>query len=144
MNDPDSPEEHHPRRRRIRSGGNYDVGYGRPPKQYRFRPGESGNRKGRPKGAKGNASLLREILDRKVKVNSARGLRRISIREAMLTRLTDTALKGCIKATAFLLAQYDHSEPVTQSDNEGTTPEEQEIIDTYLERVIKQRGGAKS
>ena len=27
----------------------YEVGYGRPPKEYQFKPGTSGNYKGRPK-----------------------------------------------------------------------------------------------
>jgi hypothetical protein len=46
----------------------YQVGYGKPPQEHRFRPGQCGNRKGRPKGSKNNATLLREILDRKIPV----------------------------------------------------------------------------
>ena len=34
------------------SGGDYEVGYGRPPKATRFRKGRSGNPRGRPKGAR--------------------------------------------------------------------------------------------
>ena len=30
----------------------YEVGYGKPPKSKRFKPGASGNPKGRPKGKK--------------------------------------------------------------------------------------------
>ena len=31
---------------------NFEVGYGKPPAKTRFRPGQSGNPKGRPKGSK--------------------------------------------------------------------------------------------
>src|SRR4051812_111432 len=40
----------------------YAVGYGRPPVQTRFRPGQSGNRRGRPKGARNLASELQAVL----------------------------------------------------------------------------------
>ena len=30
--------------------GDYEIGYGRPPKQYQFKPGQSGNPRGRPRG----------------------------------------------------------------------------------------------
>ena len=36
----------------------YEVGYGKPPKETRFRKGQSGNPKGRPKGAKNKAPAL--------------------------------------------------------------------------------------
>ena len=55
---------------RASSGARYRVGYGKPPKQHQFQPGQSGNRKGRPKGAKNKATLLREILDRKIEVRN--------------------------------------------------------------------------
>ena len=32
--------------------GNHEVGYGKPPKHTRFKPGQSGNSKGRPKGVR--------------------------------------------------------------------------------------------
>lgn len=38
-----------------------EVGPGRPPKEYQFKPGQSGNPSGRPKNS--IATLLRDILD---------------------------------------------------------------------------------
>jgi hypothetical protein len=87
---------------RSSSSASYRVGYGRPPKDHRFQPGQSGNRKGRPKGAKNTVTLLREILDRKIEVRTGSTVRKISVREAILTRFAESALKGDTKSAAFL------------------------------------------
>lgn len=38
----------------------YEVGYGKPPEDTRFRKGQSGNPRGRPKGAKNKLPALNE------------------------------------------------------------------------------------
>jgi|SRR3954453_5919008 hypothetical protein len=115
----------------ARDGDDYETGYGKPPKQHQFQPGQSGNRKGRPKGAKNTATLLRDILDRKIDVRTGSTLRKISVREAMLTRFAESALKGDTKAATFLLQRYDTQES-GNDENDVTTAEEQEIITAYL------------
>ena len=40
----------------------YEVGYGKPPRKSQFKPGQSGNPKGRPKGRKGFSTILVEEL----------------------------------------------------------------------------------
>ena len=122
------------------SGARYQVGYGSPPKKHRFKPGQSGNRKGRPKGTKNTATLLREILDRKIEVRSGSTVRKISVREAILTRFAEFALKGDTKSAGFLLQRYDMLETAQEQANSVTTPDEQEIIDAYLEAYLKRRG----
>lgn len=135
-----------PRRRsggRSSSGASYKVGYGKPPKEHRFQPGQSGNRKGRPRGAKNTATLLRDILDRKIEVRIGTTLRKISVREAILTRFAESALKGDTKSAAFLFQRYDMPETGQEHANDGTTPEEQEIINAYLDAHLKTRGDSK-
>ena len=44
-----------------KAAGAGEVGYGKPPKAHQFKPGQSGNPKGRPRGAKSEATILREI-----------------------------------------------------------------------------------
>ena len=83
------------------------VGYGRPPRQYQFAPGESGNPKGRPKGSKNESTILREILQHKIGVRGANGrVRKISVMEGIHRKVADDALKGDIKAAAFLFNRY--------------------------------------
>ena len=124
---------------RASSGTSYEVGYGKPPPQHRFQPGQSGNPKGRLKGAKNTATLLREILDRKIEVRTAGKPRKITVREGMLTRFAERGLKGDVKAAAFLLQRYDAPEG-TQEQADATTMEEQEILVAYAKDFLDKRG----
>ncbi len=40
-----------------------EVGPGKPPVEHQFKPGESGNPNGRPKGSKNLSSIIRELED---------------------------------------------------------------------------------
>ena len=56
-----------------------------------------------------------------------------------MTRFAELALKGDTKSAGFLLQRYDMLETAQQA-NSVTTPEEQAIIDTYMEAYLKRRG----
>ena len=45
-----------------------DIGYCKPPKHSQFKPGRSGNPRGRPKGAKNETTILREILNKRIAI----------------------------------------------------------------------------
>ena len=124
------------------SGSNYEIGYGKPPKQYQFRPGRSGNPQGRPKGAKSTATVVREILDQKIEVPSGTGVRKISMREAILTRFAEFALDGDTRSATFLLQRYDMPETAEEQANDGAM-EDQEIIEAYLKARSKDQGEKK-
>ncbi|MDF0596868.1 DUF5681 domain-containing protein [Psychromarinibacter halotolerans] len=81
----------------------YDVGYGKPPKDTRFKPGQSGNPRGRPKGAKNkHASLSEErlqniILEEAYRTITVRdGDRSVSVpmAQAVIRSLAVNAAKG--------------------------------------------------
>jgi hypothetical protein len=72
----------------------YEVGYGRPPREHQFKKGKSGNPKGRPKGTKGFATLVRENLAKTVQVKLDGKTQTVSIGEAILMRTRDAVSGG--------------------------------------------------
>jgi hypothetical protein len=84
-----------------RSVPDYDeeVGYGKPPKSTRFKKGQSGNPKGRPKEARNLATIVAEVCRERVRVKSENGKYYYMTKmEAIMKQLTNQAAKGDIKA----------------------------------------------
>jgi hypothetical protein len=81
-----------------KSIGHYEVGYGKPPRATQFKKGQSGNPRGRPKGAKGFDAQLKEAFGQKVEVQLKGKMRRITAGQAMLLKLTAKALGGDMAA----------------------------------------------
>ena len=80
------------------------VGYGKPPRKHRFKPGQSGNPRGRPKGAKGLKAELRAELDEFVTITVEGKRRRIRKRRLIIKSLAAQAAKGNVAAADKLLA----------------------------------------
>ena len=83
-----------------------DVGYGKPPKKHRFKPGQSGNPKGRPKVFKSPVSVLEEPIAMRVdgktrEVSSFEAAFRKTVQKALEGRLTAIKrfFKACDEAT---------------------------------------------
>jgi hypothetical protein len=79
------------------------VGYRRPPRNRQFKPGQSGNPTGRPKGAKNFATALAEELDAPITATENGKRKTISKREALAKQLVNKAIAGDAKAIPLLL-----------------------------------------
>src|SRR5262245_37787178 len=84
----------------------YKIGYGNPPKATRFKPGRSGNPKGRPKGSRNLATDLAAELGEQITVREEGQSRRISKQRALIKSLMARALQGNVRATTAVLALY--------------------------------------
>ncbi len=99
-------------------GRDYEIGYGRTPKHTRFKPDQSGNLKGRPKGALGVRQLARRWLRKKVKVQLPDGRSvMMTNAELVIARQGQDAKKGDQKAAQWLFELGDVPEAKAARDN---------------------------
>ena len=89
----------------------YKVGYRNPPRETQYKPGQSGNRKGRPKGAKNRKTILRNALARKMKVKLSDGsTRNMSKMEIVVERTIEDAMRGKNPARQMVWKMMDELE----------------------------------
>lgn len=127
----------------------YEVGYGKPPKHTQFKPGQSGNPKGRPKGAKGLTTIAREVLTRKVHVRTAEGVKTMSHMEALVFKQTELAMKGNPRALIELMKLYEKAvcEPVQSVESapvlndEDLTAADRKILAALVSLAEPSAGG---
>jgi len=82
-----------------RATGDYEVGYGKPPKRSQFKRGQSGNPTGRPKGAKSGPIDIAVILSEPLTVRTAGTTQRMSPFEVGVRQLVKQGLsKNGLKA----------------------------------------------
>ena len=80
------------------------VGYGRPPQHTRFKPGQSGNPKGRPKSTINLKTDLMEELSERVSVSEGGKPKKLSKQRALLKSLVAKAItKSDARAANILL-----------------------------------------
>src|SRR6516165_10463651 len=82
------------RQRTLVSDHGYAVGYGKPPVTSRFRPGQTGNARGRPKGHKNLKTLIRQAMTARISVQEGTSNRQVSKIEGVVLRQLQNALKG--------------------------------------------------
>jgi Family of unknown function (DUF5681) len=85
------------------NGRDERVGYGRPPIGKRFRPGQSGNPRGRPRGARNVNAVIAAALGERVAVTENGKRHRITKLEAAVKQLVNRAASGEARATQLLL-----------------------------------------
>ncbi|ODS03463.1 hypothetical protein AUC71_09630 [Methyloceanibacter marginalis] len=111
------------------------VGYGRPPKEHQFKPGQSGNPKGRPKGSKNEATIWREVMSKQIPIREGDKARKVSVLEAMILKHVERALGDDIKAAIFVLNRIrliDGNAPV---ETGGFGQDDQEVLDGFIKRI---------
>lgn len=113
----------------------YELGYMKPPKSGQFKPGQSGNPKGRPSGSKNIYKLLDDIVNEKIQMTKNGKPVKISKKQAMLLQATNKAVQGDLRALQTLLpmmtAADDRNEQLAKVA-EAIRQDDKEILTQYL------------
>lgn len=122
----------------------YEVGYGKTPLHSRFKPGQSGNSRGRPRNAKNASTIVREALTAKVTLRENGRTRNMSKLEVSMTQLANKAAAGDLKAIQMVVSLYREVEAEAQgrSQDRPLDHADREILEMLLSRVrAAQEGG---
>jgi hypothetical protein len=116
----------------------YEVGYGKPPVDTRFQPGQSGNKKGRPKGTKNLREDLGEELAEKITVTEGGQQLVISKQRAMLKSMFAKAIKGDTTAARALVNLIIGIEQIDSERSVRliTTEEDMDVLEAYTARIL--------
>lgn len=115
----------------------YEVGYGKPPRATRFKPGQSGNPRGRRKGTRNFRTYVREELEQKVTVRTDGHGRRVPKVQLIAMQLVNASVKGDLKSIEFLLKLADLMAP-DEPEREVQKPmseQERQLVFGYLSSI---------
>lgn len=110
----------------IGANADYAVGYRKPPAGTQFKPGTSGNPKGRPKGKRNLGTEIRNVYMGSVVIREGKKTRRVTRLEALLLKHLERAFRGderAILTTCKIAAQL------------GLFSVQEETFDWYLENI---------
>ena len=125
----------------------YDIGFAKPPKHSQFKPGKSGNPRGRPKGARNLKTDLEEELAELLTLREGNKELRLSKQRALIKSLMARGLKGNDRAAEKIL---DLTLRVVGVGDEALeagaplSPEEKDVLATLEARIRRQIGNLPS
>jgi hypothetical protein len=113
-----------------------DSGYKKPPKAGKFKPGQSGNPKGRPKGSRNLRTDLAAISQRPISVRENGKTRRMSQQKAMLLSAYNKAIQGDQRAASNLinLTLRVLESAVPSQDATALSEADELIVENFLRR----------
>jgi uncharacterized protein DUF5681 len=114
------------------SESDYQVGPGRPPLHTRFKKGRSGNPGGR--SAKTLQALLADALSETVYITTDGRRRKITKREAIVTRMVDKSASADLRATKMLI---DMMKDVERKAGVAAPPPEPRPLDAADKEVVQ-------
>jgi Family of unknown function (DUF5681) len=92
------------KRGRAMTDEDHIARYRRPPRKGQFKPGQSGNLRGRPKGSKNIRTYVNEHLNKKIPIIEGGKTRKAPRAEAIAIQLVNQAAKGEPKGLAAIMS----------------------------------------
>jgi hypothetical protein len=117
--------------------GDYTVGFGRPPAQTRFKPGQSGNPNGRPVGRSNAKTTVARVINETIPVREGEKTRHMTKLEAICQAHTLKGIKGDARSAVIILGLAKQMGLLTDAEGEtGAALPEQDaaILDDFLRR----------
>ena len=115
----------------------YDVGFRKPPAATRFKKGQSGNPKGRPKGKRNASTVILRALGAKVVINENGRRHEVTKFEAALTQLANKAAQGDMRAVNLAAALVRLAEERVEQDAVKTTTNLQDADHWVLQGLMQ-------
>jgi Family of unknown function (DUF5681) len=123
-------------------GSTPSVGYGRPPAHTRFRPGQSGNPKGRRKGQRNVHTVLEETLNQRITIREGDRSRSVTKLDAVILTMVSGALKGDAKSQALLITTMRSVDMIggapEAADAQPITANDDAVLADFLRRQTPQ------
>jgi hypothetical protein len=112
------------------------VGYKKPPKRSQFKPGQSGNPKGRKKGRRNLKTDLTSLLEKRIPIREDGEPRYVTRQEALLLSLFEKAVRGDVRASSQVIAMVIRAEAQEPSQPEvaPVTDNDRAIVADFLRR----------
>jgi hypothetical protein len=120
--------------RKKRADSAYKVGYGHPPKRSQFKPGKSGNPRGRPKGSRSMGAVLQDVVRQKVTVTEGDRSRRVPLLDVIFRRLAADAARSdprAVKLLVSLLERYGDADSA-EGASDDMSADDRRILARYL------------
>lgn len=115
----------------------YEVGYKKTPKEYQFKPGVSGNPKGRPKLIQDFKSDFQDELEEVITLKEGGNIKTMTKQRVLIKRLITNALNGNA-ASIKLVTSIMSSLPIKPKDIEADLSiEDAQILKDFIERNAK-------
>jgi hypothetical protein len=128
----------HVRESSSKTAPDYPVGYGRPPQHSQFKPGQSGNPKGRPKGHLNVRTVVEKALNERIEIKEGDRTRWVSKLDGVVVNVVNKALRGDPKSqnmlTTLLRSTRMTHETPEPTMTEPVTAHDDEILADFLRR----------
>jgi hypothetical protein len=86
-----------------KNGSKYSIGYKKPPRNTQFKPGQSGNRNGRPRRVPTFSDAIQRELRAPITILEDGKRRKVTKLDAIAKHQTNKAVNGDAKATAIVM-----------------------------------------
>lgn len=121
------------------------IGYGKPPKGTRFKSGQSGNPKGRPKGSLNMKTLFNKVGRESVVVKDNGRPRKLTKQQVIVHRFTNHAITGPERAARdYLVVSKAFEEPEEGELAASAIPRGHETVVEDIVRRIRECGAEQT